>query len=152
VAGVAAADLSQVYDPMLITFAAPRAIVKSGTYKCSSMNTTNHYRFVNTRSQAYDIVPNQLNIFNEKHTGWPLLLDDVNYPLMTTDFEDNKSRFQFSFELHDLPLYRERVRNIINRDCFPVPVSGWPDGHYCTYDDECVSNYCSKNLCHTGLR
>jgi Lipase (class 3) len=151
VATAAAADLSQVYNPMLITFAAPRAIVRSGSYKCSTLKTNNIFRFVNTDRNAYDSVPNQVNVFNEKHPGWPLLLDDVNYPLMTTEFDDNKNRRRCDLGLHEFSIYQERVQNIIDRDCFPVPVSGWPDMHYCTDDDECISNFCNKNLCQTGL-
>jgi len=151
---VASIDLIQ-HDPELITIGGSRALVD--TEPCTAINAKRHFRFVNTisGSRRYDYVPTQLNVYNEKQVGWPLYLDDLgNFPLGTTGFgDDNGDRFPFiSIPAHERSLYMERIDEIINRPCFPLPVAGWRDGHYCRYDSECASNYCDNKACKTGLR
>ncbi|CAB9515266.1 expressed unknown protein [Seminavis robusta] len=150
VAMAAAIDVTQLYDPTVITFAAPKALVKS--MPCSILNTEKHFRFVNTDVQGrYDLVVNQVNIFNEKHTGWTLLLDDINFPLGSPGLDDSRDRCPGTNDLHEYTIYRDRVQAIIDRDCFPLPVGGWPDGHYCRFDDECQTNQCHQRRCKRGL-
>ncbi|CAB9499080.1 expressed unknown protein [Seminavis robusta] len=150
VAVAAAVDLTSLYDPTVITFSAPKVVVR--TAPCEHLNSSKFFRFVNTDSQGnYDLIVNQLNLFNERHLGWTFLLDDVNFPLGSPGINDSRDRCPGSFALHEYNIYRGRVEGIINRDCFPLPIAGWPEGHYCRYDDECQTNYCNKRQCQRGL-
>ena len=137
------------YNPEVITFAAPKAVKKNSA--CTAIKEENHYRFVNTANGKYDCVVMQINIFNERHVGWPIYLDDLNFPLQSTGISESKSRTPTTMALHEWSLYIERIEGMVDRKCFPVPVAKWPDGHYCNYDDECDSLYCVKDECKRGL-
>jgi len=137
------------FNPEVITFGAPRPIVDIAP--CKTANETRHYRFLNTGGhRVYDYAPFQINIYNERHIGWPIFLDNLgNFPLATPGLKDNRSRFMF--RMHDFELYTERLNAITNRKCFPMPVARWVEGHPCTYDDECQSKYCEEKFCREGL-
>lgn len=138
------------YNPEVITFGAPRALIR--TDPCTTIDATRHYRFLNTDPRRYDFAPFQINIFNEKHVGNAIFMDsNGNFPLSQPD-DDNKSRFGLSTDLHANELYTARISELVDRNCFPVPVSKWPEGHYCSYDDECASRYCEDRHCKVGLR
>ena len=142
------------YNPEVITFGAPRAILDSSAYKCTTVNSTQHFRFINTLSNQFDLVVNQIDIFNEKHVGWPLFLDEVNFPIAISSLDDNKNRRLCSLAAHDRERYVERVEKMASKDCFPIPVTrGWPTDHYCTNDVFCQSHYCDswRKVCREGL-
>ena len=148
-ATVASIDLAH-YNPEVITFAAPKVIKESS--KCTAITEENHYRFINTGDDGtYDTVVMQLNIFSERHVGWPIYLDDVNFPIQSTGLSESKSRTPVAIALHEWDLYQERIEGLLDRNCFPVPVAKWLDGHYCNYDDECDSLYCVDKECKRGL-
>ena len=147
---IGAVDLAH-YNPEVITFGSPRAIVD--TEPCTVLEPTRHYRFLNTAANKYDYAAFQINVFNEKHVGWTIFLDSLdNFPLSSPSFANNKERTPCSLALHEREIYLERIDDIISRRCFPLPVSKWPNGHYCGYDDECQSLYCEKKQCKEGLR
>jgi hypothetical protein len=150
-ATVASVDLVH-YQPDVITFGTPVSII--GSSSCTTGEQLNHYRFVSTRFDAYDNIPNVPRGYGEKHLGNVFLLDDVNFPLcMPSEPNLRRSEFDFSEEssLHSSGIYRERISAIADGNCFPLPVARWPVGHYCHYDDECDSKYCLKGQCKKGL-
>ena len=140
----ASIDLNH-YNPEVITFAALRTIVDKEA--CTVIDESKHYRFVNSRSDGYDVVPMQFNLYGERHVGTLLLLDDDNFPLLSPEMSDNESRRPRTLALHDYPTYRERIEGMIDRNCFPIPVAKWPEGHYCRYDTECDTSYCEDKTC-----
>lgn len=141
---VAAIDLRK-YNPQVITFGAPRVVLFSSP--CSDVEPRRHFRFVNTHpTLGYDRVAFQFNIFRERHIGYPLFLDALdNWPIGSPRFADNASREPRDEDIHERPVYEERINAIIDRNCFPVPVARWPQGHYCYYDDECASRSCGAD-------
>lgn len=146
-ATIASIDLIQ-YDPQVITFGAPKAIIDCELFPCTTINDENHFRFQNTGEDAkYDFTPFQLNFQNERHVGWPILLDDTLNPLATPGFNMDQSRLRCSLTLHGPSVYADRITTLINRNCFPIPVSKWPNGHYCTRDNECASLSCECFTC-----
>lgn len=138
------------YNPEVITFGAPRVVVRSKP--CTTINESRHFRFMNTDVKKYDYAAFQINIFNEKHVGLPMFLDNTNWPLSTPGLDDNRARQPCSLALHEREVYLARVDAMMSRNCFPIPVSGWPGDHYCKYDDECESNFCEQKQCQNGLR
>ncbi|CAB9526509.1 expressed unknown protein [Seminavis robusta] len=142
---VASIDLAH-HNPQVITTGAPRTIVN--TSPCKTIDETRHSRFLNTGRHEYDYVPFQPDILNTRHVGHTFFLDDgVNWPVATPGFNNNEPRLFLSRDLHERPVYEERIQAMIDRDCFPIPVGKWPGGHYCTQDDECESGDCSNGAC-----
>ena len=123
------------HNPEVITFAAPKAIKQRSA--CSDINEENHYRFINTQLGQYDLIIMQWNLFCERHVGWPIYLDDDNSPLMTTELSESDSRMPANTQLHEWSLYMSRIEEMADRvDQDSFPVSKWPVGHYCNFDDE----------------
>ncbi|CAB9505733.1 expressed unknown protein [Seminavis robusta] len=147
---VAAADLAH-YNPEVITFGAARVIVDRDNAPCTeSINPANHYRFVTAdTATGYDAIPNQINVWNERHVGHFFLLDadGDNLPLNMPSMDDNVSRRPRTLDMHDFVLYRERIEALLESDCFPLAVAKWSVGHYCRYDDECSSESCVEFAC-----
>ncbi|CAB9520157.1 expressed unknown protein [Seminavis robusta] len=147
---VASIDLIELDPIEIITFGNPRAIVRS--QKCTAPDPSRYFRFLNTNiGRRYDYAPFQINIFNERHIGTPMLLDDVNFPL-SSPLDDNSCRFPCDLDLHEREIYLERVTAMLTRDCWPIPVARWTAGHYCSYDDECQSLQCQQRSCRDGIR
>jgi hypothetical protein len=159
-ATVAALDLDR-YKPTVITFGASKAVLQLS--ECETIDPKRHFRFIVTDDNGeYDRVPMYTNFFLERHYGWPLLLDGINWPICTPGLNDSKSRAPQCFlrnptyntpldrpdavRLHEIGFYLDRIVQLQNGGCFPVPVSRWPAGHYCNYDDECF-NDCKNKVC-----
>ena len=149
VATVASIDLIH-YKPDVILFAAPPSIVESSP--CTVSGRLNYYGFVTTDQDWYDLVPNQpIRLYGEKFIGPVFLLDDdLNFPLAMPSKRQVR-RTPGNACLHTVELYAQRVYDMANGDCFPIPAAKWPNEHYCHYDDECASNYCVKERCKEGL-
>ena len=154
IAVVASIDLRD-YNPTVLTFGAPRAIVNLKSSPCQDATPENHFRFINLLDGNYDFVPNGIPSFNGKHIGYPLILDGLeDWPIAAPGLNDNLSRQPRALTLggpHDRELYRTRIEALVSRECFPVPAGGWPEGHYCTDDSVCASHYCVKKACKVGL-
>ena len=107
---------------------------------------------MNTDRQKYDYAAFQINVFNERHVGLSMFLDNTNIQLSTPGLGDNKARQPCSLALHERELYLERINAMVARSCYPIPVSGWAQGHYCKFDDECDGDWCEQKECKVGLR
>jgi hypothetical protein len=118
------------HNPEVITFGAPRVILQSS--KCSTINETRHFRFINTDNRRrYDFAPCQINFFGERHVGIPMFLEHINFPILSPAFDDNRARMPCSLDIHLRAVYLERVDGLLNGDCFPIPVAKWPEGRPC---------------------
>eukprot|EP00797_Seminavis_robusta_P018413 Sro275_g105870.2 (457) ;mRNA; f:76599-78336 len=118
---VASVDLN-VYRPTVITFGAPRAIHDEYEDPCTEANPQNHYRFINVLNGEFDRVATQANFFRAKHVGHTLLLDGDDFPIANLGFNDNEDRHPRGDDAHDQILYGDRIKAMLDRGCFPVPV------------------------------
>lgn len=150
IATVAAIDLKK-YDPITITFGTPRTIRLSARYPCDDIDTSNQIRFINTIDGRYDnAVMNDLLCPDQ--IGIALLLDDVNYPIANVGLDNDLIREPVDGDalqpgVHDQQVYTDRIKHLAESSCFPVPATAWPQGHYCNYDDECLSGSCNGETC-----
>jgi hypothetical protein len=157
---VASIDLRQ-YDPLVVTFGTPRALDITVENPCTDFNAEKHYRFVNTvkkqdtrrrffgnkdNEPVYDSVA-MSDTTGSQTLGLTLLLDDVNWPIAYPEFNDDTTRDPQKRSAHSQDLYRDRINAIYERGCFPVPIGKWTQGHYCQYNDECVSLFCDDEKC-----
>ncbi|CAB9501093.1 expressed unknown protein [Seminavis robusta] len=147
IATIASIDLRE-YNPITMTFGTPRAILKSDACTpCNILDTSRHYRFINTIDGRYDErVMNNL-FCNYRQVGNAILLDNDNSPTIATVGLDNDLiRSPTDVGIHDQLIYTERINAIADPGCFPIPLTNWPAGHWCSEGDECASGNCQDRL------
>lgn len=143
IAVVAAIDL-QEYEPLVMTFGA-LPVVMNETLNCNGIVAENHYRFVNVIDGVYDKYSMSLPLGAE-HIGHLILLDDTNYPLAYPGMNSNFIRLPTNAQTHDRNIYFSRIQGLFDNHLFPIPLTGWPEGHICNFDDECNGS----DICANG--
>lgn len=152
-APIAGLDLQLVFQNVtVITFGVPRVWVEKKP--CNDLQHTRHFHFLTTTAEAYDgVALGDPNIFKSRHLGWPLFLDDEdNWPIATVGLNNTQQRTPGDRAIHERTFYAARMDELMSRNCFPIPVTeGWPNRHYCHYNDECMSGRCRGNEGDAGI-
>ena len=123
--------------------ATKQAIQDNDSLPCTDFNAQNHYRIIATTDRMYDSVAVMFSPFGGVHMGHVLLMENDPTMFGYPGFNPTPSfRLPLNFIAHLPWFYSGRIERIMERGCFPVPVGKWLKGHWCNYDDECVSNDC----------
>lgn len=134
-----------------MTFGAPRVILKTNecNLPCSILDTSRHYRFINTIDGRYDERVMNNVCTNYRQVGHALLLDNDNFPTIATVGLDNDLiRSPVDVPVHQQGTYTDRINAIAASSCFPIPLTNWPVGHWCSDNDECESGNCQdRRVC-----
>ena len=63
--------------------------------------------------------------------------------------DEAKIRYPDDYNIHSLEVYHGRIKNLLTKGTmgeFPITLTLWQDGHWCTEHDECASGRCSDSL------
>jgi hypothetical protein len=150
-AAVVAAIALKEYDPITFNFGGMRAVVlDKKDYPCEDVDRNRQFLFVNTFYKIYDSMVMIQQPLKAIQIGHTILMDGDNYPMAHVGLDDNVKRIPYTILIHTLFSYEKRIRQMlkIHESCYPIPVGAWPDGHYCSYQDECGSQaYCINKRC-----
>ncbi|CAB9507665.1 expressed unknown protein [Seminavis robusta] len=143
-------------DPTVITWGGVRALYRISPIDasvCQDVNPQNHYRFVITDStlRLIDFIPYQWAFFSQQ-IGHEILFDgnDMNYMGINNPVKRNP--LTYSLLVHSPCNYDAKTRQLYENSCFPVPASGWKDGHWCKTDEDCESAFCTDlGFCNAGF-
>lgn len=139
---VAYMDLKE-YNPIAITFGALRTIVGD----CDSYDFSRHYRYTNSYDGLYDAWPNRFSKI-AKHFGQAIQLDaSAAAPGVYLGLNDDRANQRVSYSIHKPWKYLDSLRNMKDTGCSPIQLSGWEDGHWCSFNDECDSGACVNQVC-----
>jgi len=125
------------------------AIIKQGERECTDLDTSKHFRFINTMNGVYDLVA-MSTTFGDVKVGHTILLDDTNYPMAYVGLDDATVRKPQEMAAHKRTRYIERIQQLLSMGSC-IPLSKWPTGHWCKYNDEVCALCFSVSLARFTL-
>lgn len=152
VAIVASTDLKE-FNPIVITFSAPKVLYETGPFyaknkgKCTDVNPYNHFRFTSLtlgNRPAYDRLAYDYS-FGAQHIGNQIIVDS-NRNAVNVGLYGSDTRSPIGQNFQTINRHVKNWKSLMDI-CRPVPVAGWPNGHFCSKHDECQSNFCLQKQC-----
>ena len=142
---VVASLIYRRYDPLVITFGAPRAV----DAPCSLINAARHYRYINTgektlfarKGLAFDLVPMTPGTGSD-HFGHAILLgQDTDSVAMLGINNDNNLLPAGPTSVHSVTSYQHKLRSMSNLGV-PIKTTGFSMNRRCTKDNQCQTRMC----------
>ena len=137
------------YNPTVIVTGPLRAIINDD---CDQVDIDNIFRIVTANAGVYDAASDGSPKMG-RHFGHFFILDEMN-GVYYISANDNVLRSPDTYNIHIVETYINRLEALANRDPseFPITLTQFPDGHWCTQDDECNSGSSCGNdgVCSTG--
>jgi len=143
IALVAALDPKlQQYNPTTITLGPHRSVVNE---YCTDINTSSIYRIITANAGYYDRESDASQRIGT-HVGHTIIADEMSQ-FAYVGFNDDKIRLPDNDNIHAIEVYLTRITNLANSDSFPITLTRFSDGHWCTENDECQSGSCEETVC-----
>mmetsp|Transcript_22942 Transcript_22942/g.33863 ORF Transcript_22942/g.33863 Transcript_22942/m.33863 type:complete len:772 (+) Transcript_22942:157-2472(+) len=131
-------------NPKVVTFGAPGTIVEP----CDLVNSTNHYRFINSLESKHDIVPHFdtfTSLFKPLFVGWQIKLSDQDKDALYVAGLDADEKFKgLGFKAHRMFNTIPTLSNLIESAKNAPLLTRFNNFVTCGKGKECVSERCAK--------
>jgi len=133
----------QAYNPITFAMGPLRAIINE---ECTDLNTNSIYRVVSSNAGFYDASADGSPKVGY-HVGHTIYMDEVN-EFVYLGLNNGLLRFPDNYNIHTIEVYLNRINSLSDSGVYPITLNeGYRDGHWCNYNDECLSGTCSDGSC-----